>query len=79
MSHKISPVLDKKSSCNFFIIYIYVSFLFSFSISVYKKKQKTCKNMAKQELKYKRLKVGHACCVCRNKKIKVYIFTFFFP
>lgn len=24
-----------------------------------------------QELKYKRLKVGHACYVCRSKKIKV--------
>lgn len=26
---------------------------------------------ATQELKYKRLKVGHACYVCRSKKIKV--------
>ncbi|KAI8076100.1 fungal-specific transcription factor domain-containing protein [Thamnidium elegans] len=26
--------------------------------------------MGKQELRYKRLKVGHACFVCRNKKIK---------
>jgi hypothetical protein len=28
---------------------------------------------ATQELKYKRLKVGHACYVCRSKKIKVCI------
>lgn len=36
--------------------------------------------MGKQELRYKRLKVGHACFVCRNKKIKVctYFDLFYF-